>query len=204
MEVAPPHVRERNVAHSGTRGGGSAAMGSATTIANLKLYRRASGLTLTPAGRFAYLRDRRGTCRQANQTCSISCADGEWHMNERAAYRGAVKNAKRRNIEFIFTFEEWVKWWACVGPYEPSNVMCITCQQNSRDTVANGTSSHGERNGASKLTEKQVIEIFHASGSHEDIAARYGTTWGRVYKIKTGRVWRYITQRLLNEGGQAP
>jgi hypothetical protein len=139
-------------------------------------------------------------------------------MRPRKAYEAHKANALHKGIRFLFTFEEWVSWWEhhlgpdwmkkrgviagqyCMarkkdkGPYASWNVECKTCQQNSRDQVLNGTSSHGERNGNSKLTKAEVIEIFH------DIAARYDTTRSRIYRIKTGRVWTRVTKELLSRG----
>jgi hypothetical protein len=61
------------------------------------------------------------------------------------AYTAQKANAKRRGIDFLFTFEEWEQWWVdtgkwerrgkgtgkyCmqryndIGPYSPSNVYC--------------------------------------------------------------------------------
>ena len=67
------------------------------------------------------------------------------------AYTAQKANAKRRGVEFLFTFEEWKQWWLdtgkweergkgrdkyCMqryndtGPYSPSNVYCGTNSEN--------------------------------------------------------------------------
>jgi hypothetical protein len=68
-------------------------------------------------------------------------------------YTRSKADAKRRGIEFLFTFEEWKSWWletgkwemrgkraGCyqmcrkndVGPYAVENVYCDTVEANSR------------------------------------------------------------------------
>ncbi len=90
-------------------------------------------------------------------------------------YKAHFHNAKKRQIEFYFTFEEWVLWWEnnlgidwlqkrgrkCgqyvmarkgdKGPYHPDNVECITCTNNNIDQARNGltgfkTGYHGFKN----------------------------------------------------------
>ena len=77
-------------------------------------------------------------------------------------YCSQKSHAKKRGIEWQFTFEEWVKWWednlgpdwmqkrGCTqgkhqmarngdkGPYAPWNVQCLTHEQNRKDAAKNG------------------------------------------------------------------
>lgn len=95
------------------------------------------------------------------------------------AYARQKWSAADREIEFNFTFEEWVSWWETqlgpnwmqlrgrtkgkyhmarkgdVGPYSAENVIMLSCSQNSSD----GAHHYGESNGAVKLTAGQVSEI---------------------------------------------
>lgn len=53
----------------------------------------------------------------------------------------------------------------------------------------------GAKNGASKLTTKQVLDIRrdYASGSTQaELAARYGTVQGNISMIVTRRTWRHV------------
>jgi hypothetical protein len=76
------------------------------------------------------------------------------------AFHSQFSSAKHRNIQFLFTLEEWWAWWqtydhehGCtrwdrrgmgktalvmarfgdVGPYSPANVYCATHSQNTKD-----------------------------------------------------------------------
>lgn len=70
------------------------------------------------------------------------------------AFVAHKNNAKRRNISFEFTLEQWVKWWETdnkwenrgrrkkefvmaryndEGPYAPDNVYCATSEKNVAD-----------------------------------------------------------------------
>ena len=75
----------------------------------------------------------------------------------RAAFCQQRKTSRQRGIDFQFTWEEWLVWWeeqlgpdwlskrGCkigkfvmarkgdVGPYHPSNVVCITTSKNVHD-----------------------------------------------------------------------
>lgn len=82
------------------------------------------------------------------------------------------------------------------GPYAAWNVECITHQQNSRDQVKNGTSSCGERSGRAKLTERQVIEIFHSTDSNITLGKRFGVTEWRIRSIKRRITWTKVTKNL--------
>ena|SRR5215831_3575742 len=118
--------------------------------------------------------------------------------------------AKQRGIPFKFTFKEWCRWWELhLGPdwfnkrgrktgqyvmarykdkgaYEWDNVRCVVGRVNHHESHA------GSKNPAAKLTEAQVKTIFNMPGSYHPIAALFGTTRSRVYRIKTGRTWKHL------------
>lgn len=73
----------------------------------------------------------------------------------RKAFTAHKSNAKRRGVEFLFTFEQWRDWWLAtgkweqrgrgrgkfcmrrhgdVGPYSLDNVFCGTNEDNLRDS----------------------------------------------------------------------
>ena len=75
------------------------------------------------------------------------------------AFRDQRRRAKRRGIEFLFTFEEWLDVWECsgklalrgpgkngycmsrpgdVGPYAPWNVVIKTISENSLEAAPYG------------------------------------------------------------------
>jgi hypothetical protein len=88
-------------------------------------------------------------------------------ISGRQRFSVAKNDAKRRGIEFLFTFEEWWAWWqqddrwsrrgrggdklvmarnGDVGPYAPWNVHCCTYAENQAEItresyVARGTKS---------------------------------------------------------------
>lgn len=125
--------------------------------------------------------------------------------------------AKKRKIEFKFTFEEWATWWKNnlgkdwfkkrgnkkgkyvmarkkdTGAYEVGNVKCITHSQNLSDTTKNGTSSAGV---GRKLTTKQVKEIYLAKGTQTEIGRKYGVDQSVISDIKNKRWWKTITINL--------
>jgi len=80
-----------------------------------------------------------------------------WKRNnpEKVAYMKQKHHAKTRDIDFLFTYEEWLAWWGddynmrgttadelCMarlndtGSYEPSNVYKTTNSGNTKDQLA--------------------------------------------------------------------
>lgn len=138
----------------------------------------------------------------------------------RQAYGYHKRRAKIHHIRWRFTFQDWVACWeaslgpnwfemrGCIagkfvmarngdkGPYSRTNVHIVTCETNHKETIANGTSNHGEKNGRAKLTAKQVKTIFLAEGTQADIAKRFNTTQERVCRIKLRQCWRRVTEGL--------
>jgi len=54
----------------------------------------------------------------------------------------------------------------------------------------------GELNVNTKLTEKDVINIYHASGTYVSIAKDYGISDVSVRNIKTSKTWTHVTGEL--------
>jgi len=84
--------------------------------------------------------------------------------------------------------------------------------ENNRDSSAKGRKKwkedhlwrqhpeavlRGERNGHSKLTETNVVEIrkLYAEGLHKDeIAAKFGVTPTAIWYIVTRKTWKHVSQ----------
>lgn len=76
-----------------------------------------------------------------------------------------------------------------------SNLEWGTSKENAADRDKHGTTARGSRNGSSKLTEQQVIEIFHElkSGmSQRFIAKRFNITQAMVSAINRGKWWCHV------------
>ncbi len=143
----------------------------------------------------------------------------------RAFYR-AVCASKERGIEFLFVYEEWVKWWeeqlgsdwlskrgrgkdkyvmarlGDVGPYTLGNVECITGSQNGKDKAKNGRSRGGFTKKACKLTIPQVINIYLSDGTLRKLGKEYGVGLGHVGRIKKREQWAHITEDLGPPGSR--
>jgi hypothetical protein len=88
--------------------------------------------------------------------CSLKCRDRAarkrtfaWRKTPRGQFIAQRDNAKRRGIEWQFTFEQWIEWWGndlskrgrkaddlCMarfgdkGPYAPGNCFKQTMKEN--------------------------------------------------------------------------
>jgi hypothetical protein len=143
---------------------------------------------------------------------------GKWKDLNKRRFICHKLSAKRRGIPFEFTLDEWVSWWednlghgwqslrGCKmgqyvmarkgdkGSYSLENVKCILTERNHNEVIQNGTSTYGEKNGQSKLTEGQVIEIFKSSKSQSILAEQYSVDKSAISLIKTRKRWAYLTE----------
>jgi hypothetical protein len=79
---------------------------------------------------------------------------------------------------------------ACINP---RHLRWATDAENATDRVVDGTENFGERQGRSKLTEAQVLQIFRDERNHSEIAAAYGVSRSHVSSIKRGDSWSWLT-----------
>jgi len=80
----------------------------------------------------------------------------------------------------------------CVNPH---HLFLGTHQENMDDMVGKGRlpKHHGEANGASKLTESDVLEIRADKRSQNKIAREYGICQTLVSMIKLRKRWGYLS-----------
>jgi hypothetical protein len=74
----------------------------------------------------------------------------------------------------------------CQNPY---HFRLGTNKDNVDDMVSKKRHTIGTRNGMSKLTEEQVLEIREATESQSTIGARYGISQSHVSQIKRRVIW---------------
>lgn len=70
-------------------------------------------------------------------------------------------------------------------------------KQNAEDRTAKGRSAkqNGEKNGLSKLTDGQVLEIRSAQGLQRELAEQYGVDQSLISLIKRKKVWAHIPDK---------
>jgi hypothetical protein len=91
----------------------------------------------------------------------------------------------------------------CVNP---DHLFLGTHKDNMDDKVRKGRQASGEslshprakgsRNGLSKLTEKQAIEIFNDPRSQRLLAKKYGVSQTVIHNIKSKKTWRHIHESI--------
>lgn len=73
-----------------------------------------------------------------------------------------------------------------------SNLRWASHLENEHDKRLHGTVARGERQGASKLTEADVIAIRNDTRSQRKIAADYGVTQANIYFIIKRKSWAHV------------
>ena len=80
----------------------------------------------------------------------------------------------------------------------PDHLFLGTNQDNSSDMVAKGRSPRGERHGAAKLTDDNVmamLDMLHDGIKQSMISRLFGISNSVVSEIWTGKAWRHIGVR---------
>jgi len=76
----------------------------------------------------------------------------------------------------------------------PSHLFLGTHLENMRDMYTKERRPHprGERNGNSKLTQAQALEILLSSGPAEIFTKKFGISANTVCNIRTGKRWKHL------------
>ena len=83
---------------------------------------------------------------------------------------------------------------------ELTNLRWGTKKENEADKIVHGTNNIGERNGNSKLTDDQVIQIYFSTKPHKDISEEFSVSKMWVSMIKNRKRWGHLTKELPNMG----
>ena len=112
--------------------------------------------------------------------------DGKHTLSHRASYEMYIGPIPK-NLHCLHSCDTP----ECVNP---DHLFLGTHQDNmaDRDAKGRGNAPNGEKCGASKLTESQALEIFHAKGTNQEIADHYGITSANVGYIKRKVTWKHI------------
>jgi hypothetical protein len=134
------------------------------------------------------------------------------------AYHQQKSSAKKRGIEFYFTYQEWCDWWerqlgpdwwklrGCKrgqfvmarygdeGPYQWGNVEAVTAEENIRRY--NKRRTPVKIAGTTHLNHDVVRRIYLDPRKYALIAEEYGVTKHRIQCIKQKHYYRRITDEL--------
>ena len=67
-----------------------------------------------------------------------------------------------------------------------------------RNRVHKGSNNKikGVKNGANKLTEQQVIEIYTSTSSYEKLSKKYNVSSTNIFLIKKKKQWKWLTDKI--------
>lgn len=79
----------------------------------------------------------------------------------------------------------------------PNHLIAGTTEDNVQDRVNRNRSASGINHGRSKLTEKQVIEIYlNRESKHSELSVLYNVDDTIIRKIQRGLIWKSVTKHL--------
>jgi hypothetical protein len=80
------------------------------------------------------------------------------------------------------------------GCVNPGHLSWKTRSENSADRVAHGTDCRGEKHGASKVTERDVLQMreLHGQFSLRELAEMFGIDRGHVWRIVRKKSWAWL------------
>jgi len=70
-----------------------------------------------------------------------------------------------------------------------------TMTENQADMATKGRSARGSRNGASRLTEEQVLAIRSATSTARELGERFGVSPRHINDIRSRRRWGWLTSK---------
>jgi DNA-binding CsgD family transcriptional regulator len=123
---------------------------------------------------------------------------------EAAGYGRLAVDGKARKAARVAFFLQHGRWPSMNVLHRCDNPPCVrwdhlfegTQRENMRDCVSKGRLRpprlHGSAHPRAKLTEEQVIAIRSKTGSHREIAARYGVSRETVSQILRGQIWKGV------------
>ncbi len=81
-----------------------------------------------------------------------------------------------------------------------NNLEWVSNKENSKHAVENNLykKMKGKDLGSSKLTEKEVLEIFYAEGTYLKVANHFNISISNVFNIKNKKKWKYLLCNLNN------
>lgn len=79
-----------------------------------------------------------------------------------------------------------------------NNLEWCTNQENNIHKMENGlnVTLYGENSGRSKLTNKQVIDIYISKEPYKKLIEKYNVSKSTISSIKCGRNWKQLTKEL--------
>jgi HNH endonuclease len=78
------------------------------------------------------------------------------------------------------------------GCVNPRHLFLGTKADNTADMLAKRRHRYGTQHPSAKLTEAQVRKIRASKRPDAVLATRYGVCRAMIYKIRTGRSWRWL------------
>ena len=138
--------------------------------------------------------------------CISHCTDKDGYT--RIKYNG--KHERLFRVIYMLKYSDIPKGMLirhkCDNPYccNIEHLEIGTPKDNVRDMIERGRDCYhnpkpkifGERNGSSKLTEKQVKEIYLSSLSNKKLAKIYGVSAINIGYIKKKKQWKWLTDTL--------
>lgn len=84
----------------------------------------------------------------------------------------------------------------CCNPscVNPAHLRWGNAQENADDRINDGNSFKGEVHWNSRLAREDVIRIYEAKGSQQEIANRFGVSRPTVSDIKNRYTWAWLTK----------
>jgi HNH endonuclease len=79
--------------------------------------------------------------------------------------------------------------------YNPRHLRWVTRAENEADKILHGTHNQGERNGMSRFTAQQILEIrtrYEAGELQRTLAVEFDCTQGRISEVVNFKIWKEV------------
>lgn len=78
----------------------------------------------------------------------------------------------------------------------PDHLWVGTPADNIADKIEKGRQPRGETHGSAKVTIHQAKRILLDTRSHREVAGELGVSISTVYRIRTGRNWKFLSAEM--------
>lgn len=135
---------------------------------------------------------------------STGCWNCTSHIIDKDGYIRCTRNGYKRLHRYMYAQKygdiasSIILRHICDNPscINPEHLLPGTQNDNIKDRVNRNRSAIGERNGRSKLTELQVIEIYNSNEMNSVLAKKYNVDSKVIYDIKHKNKWKYLLNDL--------
>lgn len=135
---------------------------------------------------------------------STGCWNCTSHAKDKDGYIRCIRGTYKRLHRYMYAqrygdiTSDIIIRHTCDNPscINPEHLLAGNVNDNINDRMIRNRSAIGVRNGRTKLTELQVLEIYHSNSTICELSKKYNIHAKSIYDIKRKKNWKYLLNTL--------